>query len=187
MRPTASILLLALLAFPAFAQGSGDHGPATHRKPGAHQQSPYSGLERRSIKALSDEQIADLVVGRGLGLALAAELNSYPGPVHVLELAEALALTPEQRSRTKNLLDNMKAETIPIGKRLIAFERDLDLLFAERKITPEVIDEVTARIAAAQGELRAAHLRYHIDMAALLSSEQVVRYAELRGYSGHVR
>jgi hypothetical protein len=53
-------------------------------------QSPYSGMQTRSIKALSEQQVADLTAGRGMGLALAAELNGYPGPFHVLELADKL-------------------------------------------------------------------------------------------------
>src|SRR4051812_36526408 len=47
---------------------------------------PYAGLEQRPIKALSQQQADDLRTGRGMGLALAAELNGYPGPSHVLEL-----------------------------------------------------------------------------------------------------
>ncbi len=34
--------------------------------------SPYSGLGQRIVKALSDEQVADLRAGRGMGLALPA-------------------------------------------------------------------------------------------------------------------
>lgn len=186
MRATASILLLALLAAgPAFAQGNGDHDAANHGKSrSAHQPSPYSGMETRAVKALSDEQIADLEAGRGMGLALAAELNSYPGPVHVLELAEALDLSLDQRARTKDLLDRMKAETIPIGRRVVALERRLDQLFEDRKITAEALREMTAQIGAAQGELRAAHLRYHLEMAEGLTPDQVKRYVELRGYGG---
>ena len=51
-------------------------------------------MQTRSIKALSDQQIADLGAGRGMGLALAAELNGYPGPSHVLELADKLDSRP---------------------------------------------------------------------------------------------
>ena len=36
---------------------------------------PYAGMQTRQIKALSAEQIADLKAGRGMGLAMAAELN----------------------------------------------------------------------------------------------------------------
>ena len=58
-----------------------------------HAQTPYAEMQGRSIKALSDQQIADLNTGRGMGLALAAELNGYPGPSHVLELADKLEQT----------------------------------------------------------------------------------------------
>jgi hypothetical protein len=63
---------------------------------------PYAGLEARSIKTLSDQQIGDLRAGRGMGLALAAELNGYPGPMHVLELADALGLSANSVRRFRN-------------------------------------------------------------------------------------
>jgi hypothetical protein len=43
--------------------------------------------------------IADLKAGRGMGLALPAELNGYLGPIHVLELSDKLGLSAEQKSR----------------------------------------------------------------------------------------
>ena len=43
-------------------------------------QQPYAGMQARPVKALSEQQMADLQAGRGMGLALAAELNGYPGP-----------------------------------------------------------------------------------------------------------
>src|SRR5215831_2804972 len=77
-------------------------------------QQPYAGLQERSIKTLSEQQIADLNAGRGMGLALAAELNGYPGPIHAIELAEQLHLSPEQVSKLRMLFEAMKAETIPL-------------------------------------------------------------------------
>src|SRR5262247_4420756 len=88
-------------------------------------QQPYAGLQNRSIKTLSDQQIADLSAGRGMGLALAAELNGYPGPIHAIELAEQLQLSPDQVSKLRSLFDAMKAETIPLGATLISQERNL--------------------------------------------------------------
>ena len=96
----------------------------------AQSQQPYAGLEGRSIKALSEQQIADLRAGRGMGLALAAELNGYPGPLHVLEFANDLDLTSQQRAKVQELFAAMKAEAIPLGERLIAQEVDLDKQFA---------------------------------------------------------
>src|SRR5262249_21790884 len=103
--------------------------------PATAQEQPYAGYEQRP-KALSSEQIADLKAGRGMGLALAAELNGFPGPIHVLELAERLRLTADQRSAVEALYAAMKAAAVPIGERLIREEAELDRLFATRSVTP---------------------------------------------------
>jgi Spy/CpxP family protein refolding chaperone len=150
--------------------------------PQAHQ--PYSGLEARPIKALSDQQIADLKAGRGMGMALAAELNGYPGPVHVLELAEPLGLTPGQRDRMAELFEAMKAEAVALGETLIAAEASLDRQFAAKTVTEASLVESVQAIAARQAALRAAHLKYHLDTVEVLTRDQVARYAALRGYGG---
>jgi hypothetical protein len=67
----------------------------------AYSQSPYVGQESREIKALSPQEISDYLSGKGMGLAKAAELNGYPGPAHVIELAAELELTPEQKTKTE--------------------------------------------------------------------------------------
>src|SRR6201746_1050396 len=90
----------------------------------ANAQTPYAGMQTRSIKALSEQQVADLGAGRGMGLALVAELNGYPGPSHVLELADKLELSADQRASIQRLFDSMKAEAVPIGRKLIEQEAD---------------------------------------------------------------
>src|SRR5262245_58316557 len=80
--------------------------PAAAQAPSA----PYAGQQNREIKALSPEEIRDLAEGRGMGLAKAAELNGYPGPSHVLELAAPLRLTAEQRAATQALFQRMQGE-----------------------------------------------------------------------------
>jgi Spy/CpxP family protein refolding chaperone len=141
-------------------------------------------MQTRPVKALSEQQVADLQAGRGMGLALAAELNGYPGPLHVLELADRLDLSADQRAKVQQLFDSMKAEAIPVGSRLIEQEAELDRLFASRTITAERLKAMTASIAETQGALRDTHLKYHLTTASLLSKHQMQRYAELRGYTG---
>jgi hypothetical protein len=148
----------------------------------AFAQTPYAGMQSRPIKALSDQQIADLRAGRGMRLALAAELNGYPGPSHLLELAEKLSLSDAQRNSVRNMFEAMKAETVPIGERLIAQEAALDKLFADHAITPEKLSAATSEIGGTQAELRAAHLRYHLSTVAMLEPAQIQQYAALRGY-----
>ena len=146
-------------------------------------QMPYAGMQSRQIKALSEQQIGDLRAGRGMGFALAAELNGYPGPSHVVELADQLGLTAEQRSKVQEMFSAMKIETTPIGDRLIEQESDLDRHFADRTITAESLGSATAAISKTQGELRHAHLKYHLLTAAVLDRTQLAKYAELRGYA----
>jgi hypothetical protein len=143
---------------------------------GAYAQTPYSGMQTRPIKALSEQQIADLGAGRGMGLALAAELNGYPGPSHVL--------STEQRASVQRLFDSMKTEAMPLGARLIEQEAELDKQFATRTVTPESLKASTAAVAATQGVLRETHLKYHLSTGSILTPLQMARYAELRGYGG---
>ncbi|PSO15945.1 periplasmic heavy metal sensor [Bradyrhizobium sp. MOS003] len=148
----------------------------------AQSSQPYAGLEGRSIKTLSQQQVDDLRAGRGMGLALAAELNGYPGPSHVLELGDRLDLTADQRVEVRRLFDAMKQETVPLGSKLVDQERALEDLFSSRAVTSESLKTSIAAIAATQGKLRESHLKYHLATAALLAPGQMQRYAELRGY-----
>ena len=145
---------------------------------------PYTGLQDRPIKALSDQQIADLRAGRGMGLALSAELNGYPGPSHVLELGDRLNLSAAQREQAQKLFASMKSEAVPLGETVIAREQQLDRLFASRAVTPQNLAAATQAIGQAQAALRATHLKYHLSTAEILNADQMREYAQLRGYSG---
>jgi len=148
----------------------------------AFAQSPYAGMQMRSVKALSNEQIADLKAGRGMGLALPAELNGYPGPSHLLELSDRLELSADQKTRIKQLFDSMKAEAVPLGAKLLAQETALDRQFDDHYVTPESLKEATTQIGLTQAELRNTHLKYHLQTIQILSADQMQRYSMLRGY-----
>lgn len=77
----------------------------------------------------------------------------------------------------------MKLETIPIGEKLLRQEVFLNELFANRKISSESLKNATSDISKTQGELREAHLRYHLYTARLLTADQLHKYYEIRGYS----
>ena len=149
-----------------------------------HGQSPYAGLEGREIKALSPEQIQELRNGDGMGLALAAELNHYPGPRHVLELAHGLDLSARQQEEVRGIEHTMRARVRELGARVIEKERRLDQAFANGLITGTELRELTDEIARLQGDLRYAHLSAHLDVRRTLTEEQIARYDQLRGYRG---
>jgi len=143
---------------------------------------PYAGQEARTIKALSDDDIAALRKGEGMGMAKAAELNGYPGPVHVLALAAQLGLTETQQREVRAIFERMSAAAKSLGGELIAQEQALDRLFAEREITPDRLAGATTAIAELQGRLRAVHLSAHLETRAPLNADQIARYQQLRGY-----
>jgi hypothetical protein len=172
-------MLLRLLAIAGVIGVEASYGSALA------QQQPYAGMESRRIKTLSAQQITDLKDGNGMGLALAGELNGYPGPRHAIDLGEQLHLSADQVAKLNELYAAMKSETMPIGATLIAQERSLNDDFAARTVTLASLEAATQQIGATQASLRAAHLKYHLATAAILTAAQIQRYDELRGYKGN--
>ncbi len=159
---------------PAFAQ---------HKGPSQTFTSPYSGEERRQVKSLSAQDIDDLVNGRGWGFAKSAELNGLPGPVHLLEMADALGLSGAQIAAIKSLHAAMKGKAIPLGRSLVARERELDDLFTSGALTEDRLQAHLIRIGKVRSELRFVHLAAHLKTPAIVSRHQMVAYNQLRGYS----
>lgn len=181
-----------LFALPAAAQHPGHHGSPHHGAPGGHASpaadaaQPYAGLEGRRIKALSDEDAAGLLAGRGMALALAAELNGYPGPMHVLEHADALGLSGAQRAVAEDLRNRMLHEARTLGARIIALEEELDRLFAAGTADTGRLAALTASLGALTGRVREVHLAAHVSMRDALAPEQRAAYGRMRGYMrGH--
>lgn len=182
MKTTRLAVLAVCAALPsAFAQPA-DHSGHDAAARASHAPSSYAGMQDRDVKALSAQQLGDLRAGKGMSLALAAELNGYPGPSHTLELAEPLELTADQKRRTQTLFEQMQQEARTAGAEVIAAETSLDALFRTKAVTPDALRTATHQAAVAQGRLRETHLRYHLAMVELLSPEQVSHYARLRGY-----
>jgi Spy/CpxP family protein refolding chaperone len=150
----------------------------------AQNATPYAGQEKRSVKALSEDETRDLLDGGGMGLAKAAELNGYPGPRHVLDLAKELALTPAQARAVEAVHARMKREAMALGRSVLEHERALDRLFAQRQIDAVKLARLTGEIGGLGGRLRAAHLKAHLETAKILNPHQAHQYAQLRGYDG---
>jgi hypothetical protein len=144
--------------------------------------SPYVGQENRSIKALSPAEIQGYLNGEGIGYAKAGELNHYPGPRHVLDLAEKLRLSTDQRVATRKLFEGMHAAAVPLGQQIVAAEGRLNMQFMHAMIDRDKLVAETAAIAQLEGRLRAVHLSAHLAERAVLSAAQVAQYDKLRGY-----
>jgi Spy/CpxP family protein refolding chaperone len=148
----------------------------------ASTESPYVGEEQRAIKALSPQQIDDYLQGRGLGYAKAAELNHYPGPRHVLDLAAELGLTPDQVSRSHAIFAAMQAQAAALGRQFVEREQALDRAFADGAIDADSLRALVSELGTLQAQIRYTHLVAHLEQKAVLSEHQVLLYDRLRGY-----
>jgi Spy/CpxP family protein refolding chaperone len=180
-------LVAAAIAFPIAA--SAQHQPYHHHAPaaktdGGHAHaSPYSGFKNREIKALSETETADLASGRGMSMALPAEMNGYPGPMHALELADRLGLTSAQKAALDSQMQEMRREAVAMGAEVVEAERRLDRLFASGAATDETLKPAVEAAGAARAKLRLVHLRTHLATRATLTADQNAAYARLRGYA----
>jgi Spy/CpxP family protein refolding chaperone len=147
--------------------------------------SPYTDMQAREIKALSPDEVAGLLAGDGIGFALPAELNGVPGPKHVIELADSLGLTAEQRRSIEGIRRSMRTRAIELGTALVEAERALDALFAGGAATEDAVRAALERAEGLRAELREAHLLAHLETADELGPEQIARYRHLRGYHTH--
>lgn len=144
--------------------------------------SPYAGEPTHPIKALAPETVDGYLAGKGMELAKAAELNSYPGPRHLLDLADKLNLTPAQVAAIETAFKTMQAEAQRLGRTIVEKEAELDRVFASGWAEQGEVDRLTAEIASLQGALRAVHLNAHLAVRGLLSDSLVAHYNALRGY-----
>ncbi len=144
--------------------------------------SKYAGQESRAIKSLSAADIEELERGGGWGLAKAAELNGVPGPAHLLELANEIHLSSDQRQQIKGIFADMNAQAKQLGLQLIALETQLEVHFQARSINDELLKSLLRQIADTRYELRYTHLATHLQTPDILSAEQINHYNQLRGY-----
>lgn len=187
MKSQSTLKLIAVCAMFAGATGTFSqqnstqhiHGSTAALPPTA---SPYAGQEARSIRALSAAQELDLLQGKGMELAKSAELDGYPGPSHVLELASALQLDGEQLHASTQLMTRHKDKARTLGALIVAAERALDTAFASHQMDAARIALLTQNIGTLQAALRAEHLQTHLEQTALLSPQQIEGYQKLRGY-----
>ncbi|MBF0290246.1 MAG: hypothetical protein HQM14_20715 [SAR324 cluster bacterium] len=150
----------------------------------SHHHSQYAGQEKRVIKSLSPDDIAELEQGKGWGLAKAAELNGMPGPSHLIPMKEKIHLSTEQIIKIEKLYESMKASAIPLGKQLIELEKQLNQSFENQTMTTARLKELLQQIAKTTSQLRFVHLSTHLATPKILTSLQIQQYNRLRGYTG---
>ena len=176
MKTAVVVESLVLTGVLAVASAS---APAQH----AHGTSPYAHGRSAEVPSLSPEEVRELRNGEGMGLARAAELNHFPGPKHLLELAPELGLGDAQLRRIEEIHGSMKTRAIAKGEAILQAERHLSDLFASGQPSAETLRRMTEHLGLMRGQLRAIHLLAHLEAADVLTVEQIEGYDRLRGYA----
>jgi Spy/CpxP family protein refolding chaperone len=183
MHPSKSLIVpVCLLCFSVWLSTDPTPSVSAEAEP-TPTPSPYSALLDTEIRGLSPELIEAYRTGAGAGSALPAELNGYPGPRHVLDLAAQLHLTEEQQAEIQTLYDTMLLEAVDLGEQILQAEAELELTFRDNSMDEAFLEEQLAEIGALQAKLRFVHLRTHIATTTILTPEQTEQYSVLRGYT----
>ncbi len=164
------VTLCALLLLPALVLA--DHHSA-------------GGGKGKHSGSLSEQEITALRAGKGKGMARAAHQSGYPGPRHVLELADKLDLDDEQLQQTQVLFADMKRRAMALGEAIITAEAELDAAFARDSVDADAVNASLLEIGRLRAELRFVHIDTHLKQRDVLSDAQVATYYEARGGSGN--
>lgn len=135
------------------------------------------------VRGLSQDEIHDLRTGAGMGLALPAELNGWPGPLHVLELEKELELTEMQKEEVQRLREEMLVQAIPLGEQIIGAHAAMESAFREGQIDATSLLEHLEVLEGLYRELRYVHLNTHLETYPVLTEHQRILYDEHRGYA----
>jgi Spy/CpxP family protein refolding chaperone len=184
-RRTGRVMLIALAAAALGATGTEAQHAGPGHQPGvmrdhSHQAEAPGVAGHQRAEACAQEFESVVREGRGFGLAFAADQNGYPGPMHVLELKDRLALTPEQESRMQALMDGMFAQARPAGARLLDAETRLRALFAEGRADEAKVRALVVEVEKLRSEVRLVHLLTHLRTRDLLTGEQRAAYQAAR-------
>jgi Spy/CpxP family protein refolding chaperone len=121
---------------------------------------------------------ASLAAGEGMGVAVEAEMNGFPGPKHVLDLKDKLGLTKDQIRKAENLVKLVGISASAKGNEIIEAEQELHGLFVSGKINEKLLRMKLENIGKLRGELRFIHMQAHLKMKQILNPDQIQQYYE---------
>ena len=121
-----------------------------------------------------------LLNGEGMGQAQYAEMNGYPGPKHILDLADKLKLTDTQKKSIQEIYQEMSLRAKELGKRIIGVEEEMHEAFRTGLVNESSVRDDAEQIGRMRGKLRAVHLIAHIRAKKFMTDDQIALYTKLR-------
>ncbi len=136
------------------------------------------------LGGISQAEKEALRSGAGLGAGRLAMMNGYPGPKHVLEMADELELTAAQKESIGKIFAEAKASFAQMGARLVEKEEALEAMFASGSVDVKDVEKRAKEIGELQGALRAGHLNAHVRTKQELSPAQLEKLSSGMGAHG---
>lgn len=145
-------------------------------------QSVYADVRLQNLHGLSPQQIEGFKTGKGMGMAKPAEMNQFPGPRHVLDLAAELKLSAEQIQQTHQVFNRMQSDAKNLGLQLLEKEVEIEVLFSRNQVKSDELKQRLQEASRLQADLRFVHLNAHLQQQRIMTVEQIEQYDILRGY-----
>lgn len=145
--------------------------------------SPQKTSYHEQHQLFSEKNDEGYLTGEGMGYAMLADENHYPGPRHVLDLAKELKLSPQQIKDSQTLFDQMQKDASELGKKLVAKQKIFHHLFRTGQINDDTLAMLLTEMSILETKIRYVHLSAHLKQRAILTPNQIEHYDILRRYN----
>jgi Spy/CpxP family protein refolding chaperone len=135
---------------------------------------------KQSIKPISEYNLPGVGKGEGAGSGEAAELNGYPGPAHVIQMAANLGLDDRQIGAVKAIHEEMLQAVRAIAGEVKERQHELDALFESGTVTVAALEKATSAVSEAQGRLHFVHFRAHLKTREVLTPSQISTFKQIQ-------
>ena len=122
----------------------------------------------------------ELLKADDAGQAQYADVNGFPAPKHLLDLAKELQLSDAQKKSLQTIYVGMRSRALELGKRIIGIEEELHQAFQEGLVSEKSVRDDTEQIGKLRGRLRAVYLNANMKAKDVLTNAQIESYKKLR-------
>ena len=121
-----------------------------------------------------------LLRGEEMGQGTVAEVNGYPEPKRVLDAAEKLQLSDQQKKAITRIYQEAETRAKELSQSIIRLEEELNKAFQDQLVIEKSVRDDAEQIGRLRGRLRGVHLVAHLKTRAVLTEKQIAAYASLQ-------
>lgn len=128
-------------------------------------------VKKEPVMPAEDQEA--LLQGAPQDLARVASLNGFPSPDQVLARSTQVSLSARQLADISSLRDKLRRKAARLGEQIVKTEKKLEQDFKRQPVPTREVSRRVVAIAKLRGQIRLLHLRGHLAVAKMLTSEQL--------------